>query len=217
MPLHLGDVEWVISDPPGKFGLIYHTVLNEKNALQRVEELIPDIKKGIVPSLWFITPESTPQNLKEILKSKGFNEIEINEPEPGMVISLQENHVWPDLSKDIVVKRIKSVKELQEWIDIVNEILFGYKMFEVEKFYPFINVENMAFYIMNIGDNPVGTSMYIQDGDKASIEFIATSQTSRNRGVGTAAVVTVLHELLDKGVKTATLRSRYDAIEFYKK
>lgn len=90
-------------------------------------------------------------------------------------------------------------------------------MFEVEKFYPFINVENMAFYIVSIGNNPVGTSMYIQDGDKASLELIATSQTSRNRSVGTAAVLTVLRELQNKGVKTATLRARHDTIEFYKK
>lgn len=86
--------------------------------------MIPDIKKGIVPSLWFITPESTPENLKEILKSKGFNEIEINEPEPGMAISLQEKHVWTDSSKDVVVNRVKTIKKLQEWMDIVNEILF---------------------------------------------------------------------------------------------
>lgn len=74
--IHEGPVCWMMpkegeKDPSLAFGI--H--LDKETAEKEVQALTEEIRKGKVPQLWHVTPDSTPQNIIEILEKNGFQNL----------------------------------------------------------------------------------------------------------------------------------------------
>lgn len=74
-----------------------------------------------------------------------------------------------------------------------------------------------SFYLAFLNGIPIATAATIQDGDKASVEFVSTLKEHRNQGAATATCIEALRELQKKDVKTVTLRASNEAIPLYTK
>jgi hypothetical protein len=59
-----GDIEW-ISPKPDSAGpsRVYIVSLDDRTIETRLEERLPGFKAGVIPSLWVVSPTSSPSNL----------------------------------------------------------------------------------------------------------------------------------------------------------
>jgi ribosomal protein S18 acetylase RimI-like enzyme len=216
-----GDIEWIAPLPHATGpSLVFKIDLDEKTALHRLDELVPEIWAGQLPALWLISPTSTPRNLLDLLLSKGFQNLtnlQHPEPEPGMALDL--SRICPSIQEnsDVNVKKVNTLTEFAIWVDVVNEALHGWPMLTSEHYSPWIACREMSLFLAYLNKTPVATVATIQNQDTASIEFVSTLKVYRNLGVATTICLKAMRELIEKGVKTVTLRSSYEAIRLYKK
>lgn len=213
---HEGDVEWIIPKPSCSGpSIIYRASLHKENIEVSIETIIKGIEEGIIPEWWVINPESTPDNLKETLLTKGF--VCLGDDEPGMALCLDDTPKFPECPQYIKVSRVQSSEEFKDWVHTVNKALHGWELLSTEKYYSWLDADNIVFYLAYFEGKPVATSATIQNGNKGSIEFVSTLSEYRKRGIGTAVSVTALCGLRDKGVGLVTLRSCNEAISMYEK
>lgn len=219
MHCHIGDIEW-ISPLPNHAGpsLVYKITLEESTAVHRIDDILPCIKTGVVPSFWFISPTSTPKNIVDILLSRGFIDLSDPEnPELGMALDMEVIQAWPAINQKYEVRRVQSLSELSLWIDVVNEALHGWPMLNTNHSYSLFSRDEISLFLTYLNGTPIATTATIQDGDKASLEFVSTLKQYRNQGAATAACIESLRELQRKDVKTVTLRAEGKAVSLYQK
>ena len=73
MKLVSGDIKYVISDGRNSPERIFNIRIPSENSEERIDEIIANIKAGLIPDSFLITPNSTPTNLSGILAERGFN------------------------------------------------------------------------------------------------------------------------------------------------
>ncbi len=216
---HTGDFEWIAprAGTPGP-AIVFKESLEEANASQRIDEIIPDLKAGNIPSFWVVPPTSTPANVVDLLVKKGFNDLTgAVYTEPGMALEIE---TIPPLSlsiPDIVVKKVQTLSEFSTWINVVNEALHGCELLTPQHYAPWLDCEEFAFYQGYIEGKPVATVATMQTGDTASIEFVSTLPAYRRQGAAFTTNLAALHALRQAGVKRITLRSSKEAIPLYRK
>jgi GNAT superfamily N-acetyltransferase len=217
--LHMGDIEW-ISPKPDSAGpsLVYKVSLDERTIKTRLKELLPGLKAGVIPSLWVISPTSTPSNIVDYLVSIGFKGgLDTEHREPGMALDIDESSMESKSGSNIEIRRVKSLSEFALWIDVVNEALHGWKLLSTEQYYPWLKHNPLSFYLGYHKGTPIATLATIQNGETASVEFVSTLEEYRHQGAATALSIKALKDLQLKGAKTVTLRSSTEAIPVYTK
>lgn len=217
---HKGSIEW-IKPLPGAVGpsIVYKVTLDDK-ANDEIDSIIPGIKSGAIPSFWYVTPTSTPSNIIDILKNKGFKgEVHTadSEKEYGMALDLSTILEWPSINSKIDVQRVQTKQIFEQWIDTVNTALHGWNMIDVEHYYTWMLQNDFTFYVGYLNDMLVSTAATITSNENASLEFVSTLAGYRNQGAATAVCVEVLKELKSKGVKTVILGSSPEATSLYMK
>lgn len=219
MQCRCGGVEW-ISPLPAQAGpsAAFKISLSGSEASEEVDKLIQGIERGEVPGLWVPSPTSTPENILELLLSKGFKDLSDPEnPEWGMALKLPEHAPdWP-AAPDIEVKAVRSKEEFQLWADIVNTALHGWKMIDAELYYPLVQPNKMVFYIGWFQGKPAATAATILKDDEASLEFVATLEEFRRRGIGTEVCRFAIAELAKNGAGMVSLRAEPHAFGMYTK
>lgn len=218
---HKGNIEW-IRPLPGAVGpsIVYKITLDDDRAGVEIDSMIPDLKNGVIPSFWYITPTSTPGNIIDILTSKGFKSelpTDDSEKEYGMAMELCKILEWPEINPKIEVKRVQTKANFKQWIDTVNTALHGWNMIDVEHYYIWMLENDFAFYVGYLNDIPVSTAATITGNENASLEFVSTLAEYRNQGAATAVCIEALKELQSNGVRTVTLGSSPEATSLYMK
>lgn len=216
---HKGNIEW-IKPLPGAVGpsIVYKITMDDDRANEEIDSIIPDLKNGVIPSLWYVTPISTPSNIIDILKTKGFNSevhADDSEKEYGMALDFCTNMKWPDINPKIEVKRVQTKPEFEQWVDTVNTALHGWNMIDVGHYYNWVLQNDFAFYIGYLNDIPVSTAATITNNKNASLEFVSTLSEYRNQGAATAICVEALKELKSRGVQIVILGSSPEATSLY--
>lgn len=214
MTLHKGDIEWAMSDPPGGLERIFSIDLSPENAGSALDELIFMIKNNKAPSGILVTPSSKPDNIAEILSSKGFN-VDYDTGS-GMAMDLSPSISEIIYAKNIQIIPVEDTDTLETWGSIVSTALFECELFSKKQFHDLLMLDNTYFYLGLLDNQPAATCMAIADGDIATIEMVSTLKEYRKKGLGTAVVTTTLKKLYETGIKTATLRSEKEAIDVYK-
>ena len=217
--LHTGDIEWISPRPnsPGP-SLVYKVFLDERTIKTRLEELLPGLKAGVIPSLWVISPTSTPSSIVDYLMSIGFKGgLDTEHLEPGMALDIDDFSMETKSGSNIEIRGVKSLREFALWMDVVNEALHGWKLLSTEQYYPWLNHNPLSFYLGYHNGTPIATLATIQNGETASVEFVSTLKEYRHQGAATALSIEALKDLQLKGVKTVTLRSSTEAIPVYTK
>lgn len=217
--LHEGDVEWISPLPDNSgISLGYKMSLEETSAARRIDELVTGIRAGTVPSLWFISPTSTPENAADLLVSKGFRDLsDPDHPELGMALNMEAHPDWPRCPSHLTVSQVGSLVEFAQWIDVVNEALHGWPMLKAEYCGPLYACKEAAFYLVTLNGVPVATAATVRDGDQATLEFVSTLEAYRKLGAATAVCTYALQELRNQRVRVVTLRAEDGAVPLYTK
>ena len=219
MYVHSGDIEW-ITPRTGYTGpsVVFRVALDERTAQSRIEGMLTDLKARTIPSLWVISPTSTPANLIDLLRSVGFvGGSEPEHPEPGMALDLATFSVKPEPRASIRIAKVDSLAEFSQWIDVVNTALHGWDMLSAEHYAAWLYDHIYEFYLGYDNGTPVATYATLQTGETASIEFVSTLMPYRHRGTATALGVRALRDLQQKGVRTVTLHAFSEAISLYER
>ncbi len=219
MSYQSGDIEWImpLSNATGP-SVVFRVVPDEKTVINQIDKLIPGLNTGAVPSVWVISPTSTPENIIDCLLSKGFKNLSNPEkPELGMALDIEMIPLISAINPELKVKKVNSPSEFKLWINVVNEALIGWSMLSIEHYHTWISCDGLSFYLAYCDGTPIATVLTIQDGDAASVEFVSTLKEYRNQGAATTVCMEALRELRNKGVKTVTLRSSNKAIPLYTK
>ena len=219
MYLHETDIEW-ISPKPNSAGpsIVFKVSLDERTAGARLVELVPDLKAGVVPSLWVLSPLSTPPNIVDYLRTIGFEGVaDSDHPEPGMAVDTDGFSLESRSGSNIEIKKAVTLAEFALWVDVVNEALHGWQLLSIEHYSSWLHHNPLSFYLGCCDGRPIATLATIQYGEAASVEFVSTLKEYRREGVATALCIEALKDLRLKGVKTVTLRSSTEAISVYTK
>lgn len=215
---HGGNIKWITPKPGFKGPAIVYKVFLPDAAEKEIKGLVPDLRNGKVPSLWVISPLSTPGNLADILISKGFRDLRNSErPEYGMAMDFTVPFDLPMPDPQVAIRRVTSVSDFKIWIDIVNIALHGWDLLTAEHYTIWFERKEFAFYLGYIGEIPVSTVAIIQDGKNASLEFVSTLKEYRNRGAACAVCLKAMRDLQVNGVEIVTLRSSFEAHKLYEK
>lgn len=218
---HQGEIEWIkpVAEYKGP-AIVYNINISTENADEEIDRIIKDIKNGYIPSFWYVTPGSTPQNTVSILKQKGFQggiPTNADEIEYGMALDLQSITELPSVNSLIEVKKVQDKEGFSHWIDVVNTALHGWNMIDVEHYFTWVSQSNLSFYVGYINDSPVSTAATIQENESSSLEFVSTLSEYRRLGFSTAVCTEALKRLKADGAKIVTLGSSPDATALYKK
>ena len=212
-----GDIEW-ISPLPNAVGpaIVFKIALDQETAASKIDALLPGLQAGTVPSVWFVSPTSTPPNILEILLAKGFKDLSSPEqPELGMALDMQVVPEWPVPTPSVVVRKVQSPSEFSAWVGVVNEALHGWNMLSCEHYYPLVARAELSCYLAFLDGKPIATAATIQDGAQASLEFVSTLEAYRHRGAASAVCIAALRELQQGDVHIVTLRASHEAIPLY--
>jgi len=211
--LVLDDISYVKSENDKGFERIF-SVNIEKNQEFRVQQMISLIKAGILPDSMLIMPNTKPENLAEILSSKGFN---INDNDPCMILYLDnyENKLFE--YSDFEIIKITEKKQLADCLNILNIALFECEFITLDQFLDILPLDNICLYLGLYKGKPVTTCMTISEGDTSVLETVATLQEYRRKGLASALINKALLDLQQKGIKTVSLRSEADGVGVYKK
>lgn len=214
---YTGCLEW-IKPNQGEVGpsIVYGVKLK---ADVNMDIIMKEIKMGNIPSFWYILPNATPDNIVDILKKNGFTgeaPVKPDEKEYGMALDLQNANEWTGINPSIKVKRVKTFKDFQQWIDTVNSALHGWSMIDAKHYFTWVSQSNLAFYIGYLDGVPISTAATITDQDNASLEFVSTLEGHRKQGAGTTVCIEALKKLKEQDIKTVILGSGPDATAMYK-
>jgi len=217
MCLHETDTSWIRpkANAAGP-SVVFRVSLDEKTIEDRLKELLPDLKAGVIPSFWVISPLSTPPNVVDHLRSVGFvGETDASHPEPGMALDMDEFRFESGTGAGIEIRKVESLAEFAVWVDVVNEALHGWDMLSAEHYAAWLHHAPLVFYLGYRDRMPMATLATIQDGETASVEFVSTLPEYRRQGAATALCIEAIRDLRLKGAKIATLRSNTEAISLY--
>lgn len=218
LKVHLnGEIEYLISEPHGGAEYIFNFNISADRVCDCIEELRIKIKEQKMPGYILFSPLAKPENLVEVLKSKGFC-VNVNEGS-GMAMDLNESVNTLKIPESIKVLTVADKETLEDWAEIVNKALFEGNLFSFEQIQDMYALENTVFFIGLFEGVPVSTSIVImsKSGEFAEVEWISTLEEYRNRGAGTAMTVASIQHAYIRGAKTAVLHARASAENLYKK
>ncbi|WP_372997167.1 GNAT family N-acetyltransferase [Lutispora sp.] len=216
---HKGNIEWFMTDPKGGIERIFGMTLNENNAQKEIEDLIIKIKSNLAPSIININPHSTPYNIGDILISNGFTLWDKTAWGYGMAMDLQGMKFYDEYPEKIIVKRVEDSKSFEYWIHILNNALFVEPCLWIKSndFAHLQQLNNLILYVAYYDGDPAGISSACFDNEAADINFVATLDGYRKKGVATAAIHKALKEMQQMGIKIATLTGEYSAKPLYER
>ncbi len=217
MDVHTGDVAWV-GPTPGRTGpaVVYRVSLDEQNADARVAELVPGMENGEVPTLWVISPTSTPTSIVGHLLSSGFSDLSAGaHPEPGMALDLGELTTTFSMNPTITLRTVTTSEDYALWIRVVNEALHEGDLLTPEAYAAWLHLGTYTFYLGYREGDAAATLATLRYGDAASLEFVSTLAAYRRQGLAAALCLQAARDLQSDGVKVVTLRSSANAIPLY--
>lgn len=214
---HKEKFEWFMTNPRGGIERIFGVHLDEENANDEIAKLIKKIKLNLAPNTINITVNSTPCDIEDRLMSSGFKLCDSKYWGYGMAMDLHKMNFNYNISEKIKVKRVNDNEDFEYWINIINKALFCNEWFNSNDFKHLYKEDDLILYVAYYDGEPAGISSACFDKEVADINFIATLDKYRKKGIATAAMLTALKEMQQIGVRTATLGGDYLAVPLYEK
>ncbi len=199
------------------FSRIFMANFNESNLSTGIEQIVSMIKKLNISASWYITPQSCPVNLQNILEDYGFA---YKDNWSAMAIDLEDVPESFDFPEGMEIKEVLNLEELKIWTDILvksfefSEILQSYKKY-------FINAglesPNSHYYLGFLNGNPVATGVLFEGEGAAGLFYIGTLPEVRRQGIALAMVKYLLNQAKTKSYHISVLQASEMGYPVYKK
>lgn len=218
--LHEGSVSWIMPCEGEKGpSMAFRIHLNEECAEAELQALIQGIRAGKVPKIWHVTPDAAPDNIVDIMKKNGFQDLSegASEPEPAMLLHKNDFISYAEKNSHIICRKISTKEDFKTWIDVVNTALHGWDMIDAEHYFTWVESDQIKIYLAEIDGIAVSTCATIQNEKAASLEFVSTLEQYRRRKAAAALCSCAINDLLNHGVETVTLSACGHAASLYEK
>ena len=218
--LHEGSVSWIIPYKGEKGpSLAFRIRFNEENAENELKALSQGIRKGEIPQMWIVTPDSSPNNIIDIMEQNGFKNLSGNDDdgEPAMLLCKKDFIPYIEENSRITCRKISTKEDFKSWIDVVNTALHGWDMIDAEHYFTWVKSENINIYLADINGVAVSTCATIQNGNTSSLEFVSTLEQYRRKKAAALLCSHAINDLLNNGAETVTLGACGHSVHLYKK
>lgn len=183
-----------------------------------IEAIIAETAARHVSTLWWVTPDSEPADIRERLVAHGFQR---QDQCPGMAIDLA--HLGEeDLPDGVTIDRVRTLDDLDAW----GTVLFrGYPLPD-EVFEPYMRImqsvdlgEDTSFqsFIASLHGVPVATSTVVYGRREAGIYNVVTLPDFRGRGIGRAITLAPLLEARRRGYRIGVLHASDMGLPVYRR
>jgi len=198
-------VSWV-NCPPHKWP---YTLFDFPKMDLDFTNLVEKIKSGHIPPHWIMRQKEMP-TFQQQLKENGFR---LMRQWPGMAIDLSRHHF-----EKTSAQKVTNLKELKGWLNVINQTLFSPSPMH-EDFIKtvFEKDDSSRLYIHKEDDQVISIGMSHDTEDTTGFYMIATLESKRGKGYGTAITQQMLFDAKERKLKTATLQATPMGAKIYTK
>jgi GNAT superfamily N-acetyltransferase len=142
---------------------------------------------------------------------------EPNDEEGCMALLPKDKPLYEEITLPITVKKVDNAEDFKLWANISNKILHGgYPIMHPENHYHLSQSGVMPCYIAYYNGAVASVSSIVNNKDISSLEFVATTEEYRRKGLARAVCITAIDEAFKNGSKIITLRAFPEAKTLYK-
>ncbi len=178
--------------------------------------LVPFIERK-VPVLWWIGPNSKPEDLDIHLEKFGFKKVD--EP-PGMYMNLNDLNLNYQNPLELKIELVEEINQVEDFVEV---FIAGMNtpedrredLLKSEKF--LLQNEEYVAFTGYWEDEPVATAALVLEKEVAGIYLIITKPEFRGRRIGTAMTVAAFKYAFELGYKEAILQSSAMGYNIYKR
>jgi GNAT superfamily N-acetyltransferase len=139
-----------------------------------------------------------------------------NDEEFYMAILPEEKPIYGKAGDGIDVRPVETVQEFGIWADICNTVLHGgYPIVHRVNHFDICKAGIMPCYIGYYQGTPAAVSATLKNDGLSSLEFVATLEGFRKKGLARAVCQLAVEEAFSKGSQIVTLRAFPDAKNLY--
>jgi hypothetical protein len=139
---------------------------------------------------------------------------EPTDDEAYMALLPEEKPSYPRAEYPIAVQRVDDPNDFKTWAAITNSILHGgFPIIHPENHYHLCESGIMTSYLGYLGTDPVATSAVLDNQGICSLEFVATIEAYRRKGVAKAACMRAVEDAFASGAKIITARGFADGVK----
>jgi ribosomal protein S18 acetylase RimI-like enzyme len=166
---------------------------------------------------WWLAPELSTSKWSKQLLPYGFH---YSQDTPGMAIDLSKLQPIDNSRKDLIIRKVSDLAELQVWSQTFFQ---GYELpLEFTQIY-FEMIASLGirlpvlYYLGYQDDQPVAASTLFLAAGVAGIYNVATLQTARGKGFGTALTLAPLLDAKSAGYQVGVLQSSKMGYNLYRR
>jgi len=186
-----------------------NAIYNVKNNCIEDEKQLQEISSKILakelPALALIYNSKTNTN---VLKSQGFYTIE-------QWILMEVNLDTEVDNNNNNCHVVSSKVELQSWLCLVEQVLFGNKTLDI-RIFEYLMQANTHFFYVKQNDQIVGTTLaYIDENNLAGIYMVCINEQFRGKSLAKQLMKFTLNYLQEKSIKKVVLQSTKAGLGLY--
>jgi predicted GNAT family acetyltransferase len=141
---------------------------------------------------------------------------EPNDEEANMAMLSEEKPEYEEFNMPIAVKKVDNAEDFRLWASISNRVLHGgYPIMHPENHYHLSQSGIMPCYIAYYKGTAASVCSIINNKDISSLEFVATEEEYRRKGLARAVCTTAIEDAVKNGSKIITLRAFAGAKKLY--
>jgi GNAT superfamily N-acetyltransferase len=142
---------------------------------------------------------------------------EPNDDEACMALLPEEKPIYEAPSSVISVKRVQQLEDFRTWAGICNQVLHdGYGVVHPANHYHLCESGKMPCYLGFDENTPASAAAIINNQDSSSLEFVATLQEHRRKGLAKAVCSRAIDDAFGQGDKIITLRASPEGKGLYR-
>jgi len=206
------ELAWVMTgiDSNDYNGVVWVRVADGK-ADSIIAETLEHFTLRKLPFLWHIGADSQPADLAERLEGQGCKRLD-----PGVCMGASLSKLNWALPKvpDLTIERVVTKADLADWMEVFDEGEGKAR----EQLYENLGLDGerpLRHYLARLKGRPVGVSQLFLDSQAAGLYCVAVLPEARQRGIGTAVILTALQEAKSLGYERAVLGPTYESQRLY--
>ncbi len=201
---------------------LFNGVLSARLKPEDIKPTIDTLQSKIdeqgTPALWWVGPESNPDDLGSLLEGLG---LKFEGEVPGMAIDLGVLGGKPETPRNFTIRKVDNPEMQTLWARIAavgNSFpqVTADALVRLESTLSDLEYSAQHRYIGFLDDTPVTTSCLILDSGMAGIYAVATIPEARRKGLGRIMTIVPLLEARQKGYKVGCLQASSMGYPIYK-
>lgn len=188
-----------------------------EDVTEQIRKTLKPFEKKKVPVLWWIGPNSKPDDLEAYLEKFDFRKVD--EP-PGMYMNLDDldqNYEYPT---ELRIEEVNNEQQLEEWTSVFKDGMGGneeLRLAQLRSETHLLQIDNYITFIGYWDDEPVATAALVLEEDVAGVYLIITVPEHRGKKIGSAVTIFALKHAYELGYREAILQSSAMGFNIYKR